>query len=480
MSDILKRTLLEHARALSAGEYSAEELARAYLSRIDEKDKEIGAFLAVAEESALNAARASDKRRAEGRSLGLLDGIPIAVKDNICAKGIATTCASKMLDGYIPPYDAAAVERLRLAGAVILGKTNMDEFGMGSSCEKSAFKLTKNPIDTSRVAGGSSGGSAAAVAASFAPCALGSDTGGSVRQPAAFCGTVGMKPTYGRVSRYGLVAFASSLDCIGVISTSVADNATVLGAISGKDARDATSSDREADFDNRLDLGVSGLRIGLPKELFSDAVSDGVKSAVMSAAEIYERLGAKVFEISMPSLDMSLPAYYLISSAEASSNLARFDGVRYGCRAEKYSDINELYIRSRSEGFGDEVKRRIMLGTFALSAGYYDKYYAKAQMAEELVRRDFERAFGECDLLLSPTSPEVAFHIGEKSGSPTNMYASDICTVPASIAGIPALSLPCGADGGMPVGLQLMGRAFSESTLYRAAYALERERGRER
>lgn len=479
MKDILCRSVTELACGLENLEFSAEELTRAYLGRIKEKDAEIGAFLTVAEESAIEAARESDKRRAEGKVLGSLDGIPISVKDNICTRGIFTTCASRMLEGYIPPYDATAVDRLKAAGAIILGKTNMDEFGMGSSCENSAYKITKNPLDTSCVAGGSSGGSAAAVAASMSPLALGSDTGGSVRQPASFCGLVGMKPTYGRVPRYGLVAFASSLDQIGVISSSVEDNATVLGVISGRDARDSTTADIPSGLEGvSKKEGVRGLSVAIPRELISSEVSDEVRTAVLAAAHIYERLGASVKEISLPSLRYALPAYYVISSAEASSNLARFDGVRYGRRAEGYGDINELYIRSRSEGFGDEVKRRIMLGTFALSAGYYDEYYGRAKRAAESVRCELEESFEEFDLLLSPTSPGTAFRIGEMTDSPTRMYASDLCTVPASIAGIPALSLPCGVDGrGMPIGVQLMGRVFSEDMLYRAAFALERETG---
>ncbi|MBO5416657.1 MAG: Asp-tRNA(Asn)/Glu-tRNA(Gln) amidotransferase subunit GatA [Clostridia bacterium] len=476
MGDIVKRGVIEHAEALARGEYSAEELVRAYLARIEEKEASVDAFLYVDCERALDLARESDKRRADGVSRGRFDGIPIAVKDNICTRSMPTTCASKMLDGYIPPYDATVIERLRANGFIIIGKTNMDEFGMGSSCENSAFKITKNPFDNERVAGGSSGGSAAAVAAFEAPCALGSDTGGSVRQPSAFCGTVGMKPTYGRVSRYGLVAFASSLEQIGVITSSVADNAALLGMMAGQDAKDATTASvGAADFESDISGGVSRLRIGFPRELFGKGISREVREAVLAAAEKYGDMGAEVFEVSLPSLEYALPAYYVISSAEASSNLSRFDGVRYGYRAAEYENITELYLRSRSQGLGDEVKRRIMLGTFALSAGYYDEYYARARRAAALIKRDFERVFRECDLLLSPTTPETAFKIGEKKNSPTQMYATDICSVPANIAGIPALSLPCGVSAeGLPIGMQLMGDSFSEALLYRAAYAFER------
>ncbi len=462
--------------ALTQGDVSAREAAQAYLSRIEERDKEIGAYLTVTSRQALEKAEEIDRRRLSGEKLSPLAGIPAGIKDNICTKGILTTCASKMLYNFIPPYSAAVMERL--SDTVMLGKLNMDEFAMGSSTESSYFKVTHNPCDLSRVPGGSSGGSAAAVAAKEAAFALGSDTGGSIRQPAAFCGVVGMKPTYGTVSRYGLVAFASSLDQIGPITRDVADSAAVLNAIAGWDRRDATSLKREyGDFSAEMGRDVKGMRAALPKEYFGKGISPEVENAVLAAARQYEKMGCEIVETSLPSLDYALPAYYILSSAEASSNLARFDGVKYGYRASDYSDIDELYCRTRSEGFGPEVKRRIMLGSFALSSGYYDAYYKKAQQVRTLVVRDFNRIFETCDFILSPVAPTVAYHIGEKTSDPLEMYLGDVYTVPVNIAGVPALSLPCGSDqDGMPVGMQLIGRHFSEAQLYRAAYAFEQER----
>lgn len=476
MSELVKRSVYEHSQALAAGEYSSEELTREYIKEIEKKDSEIGAYITVTADSAIEKAKRIDAKRASGEKLGALEGIPAAIKDNICTKGVKTTCASKMLGDYVPPYSAGVIERLNGAGFVMLGKLNMDEFAMGSSTENSAFKITHNPCDTSRVPGGSSGGSAAAVAASEAAYALGSDTGGSIRQPASFCGVVGMKPTYGCVSRYGLVAFASSLDQIGPLTRTVRDNAMVLDAIAGYDKRDATSVNRAyTSFLDGIDDGVKGLRIGLPEQFFGKGISPDVKSAVLAAAEKYKALGATVTEVSMPAIDHALSAYYVISSAEASSNLARFDGVRYGYRADDFSDIDELYRKSRSEGFGAEVKRRIMLGTFALSSGYYDAYYKKALQVRSLVMRDFDSVFEKCDIILSPVAPTVAYKIGEKSSDPLEMYMGDAYSVPVNIAGIPALSLPCGTgEGGMPVGMQLIGRAFSEPLLYRAGQAFER------
>lgn len=473
MSYLTQKTILEHAEALKKKEYSSQELTRAYLDQIDAKDKNIGAYITVTAQKAMDSAKAFDEGKSKSSSP--LAGIPCGIKDNMCTKGIKTTCASKMLGEYIPPYNAYAVERLYEAGAVILGKMNMDEFAMGSTTENSAFCVCHNPLDTSRVPGGSSGGSAAAVAAKEAVFTLGSDTGGSIRQPASFCGVVGMKPTYGSVSRYGLIAFASSLDQIGPITSTVMDNALVLNAIVGFDKKDATSVNRSyEDFTADIKNGVKGMKIGIPSQFFGEGVKDDVKKAVLDATKVYESLGAELVSVSMPSVDYALSAYYVISSAEASSNLARFDGIRYGYRCKEYESIDELYRKSRSEGFGSEVKKRIMLGTFALSSGYYDAYYKKALQVRSLVRKDFDEAFGKCDFIISPVAPSVAYKIGEKSGNSLQMYMGDAYSVPINIAGIPALSLPCGAgEGGMPVGMQLIGPAFSESLLYRAGYAFE-------
>lgn len=475
MLELTHRSVAEHAEALRKQEYSSVELTEAYLKAIREKDEKIGAFLTLTEGEALAAAKASDERRAAGTLLSPIDGIPGAIKDNICTKGVRTTCASRMLADYIPPYNATVMEKLNGAGLVMLGKLNMDEFAMGSSTENSAMQITHNPRDLSRVPGGSSGGSAAAVAAEETPYALGSDTGGSIRQPAAFCGVVGMKPTYGSVSRYGLVAFASSLDQIGPLTANVRDNAMILNAIAGYDRHDATSINRiYTDFTAELGLGVKGMRIGLPEQFFGEGISPDVRSAVLAAAETYRSLGAEIVHVSMPSIDHALAAYYVISSAEASSNLARFDGVRYGFRASDYEDIDGLYLRSRTEGFGAEVKRRIMLGTFALSSGYYDAYYKKALQVRSLVMADFTAAFDKCNAILSPVAPTVAYRIGEKSGNPLEMYMGDAYSVPVNIAGLPAISLPCGVGAdNMPVGMQLIGREFSEPLLYRIADAFE-------
>ncbi len=475
MSELTERTIFEHAEALRKKEYSSVQLTQAYLEQIDKKDKTIGAYITVTADRAIESAKAFDEGRFSDSEISPLAGIPCGIKDNMCTKGIKTTCASKMLGGYIPPYSAHVVEKLEKSGAVILGKLNMDEFAMGSTTENSAFKVCRNPLDTDRVPGGSSGGSAAAVAAREAVYTLGSDTGGSIRQPASFCGVVGMKPTYGSVSRYGLVAFASSLDQIGPITSTVLDNALVLNAIVGYDKRDATSVKRVYnDFTADIKNGVKGMKIGVPEEFFGEGISDDVRKAVLAAADTYRALGAELVSVSMPSIDYALSAYYVISSAEASSNLARFDGVRYGYRCDDYSNIDELYRKSRSEGFGSEVKKRIMLGTFALSSGYYDAYYKKALQVRSLVRKDFDEAFGKCDFIISPVAPTVAYKIGEKTGDSLQMYMGDAYSVPVNIAGIPALTLPCGIDeGGMPVGMQLIGPAFSEGLLYRAGFAFE-------
>lgn len=475
MSELTERTIFEHAEALRKKEYSSVQLTQAYLEQIDKKDKTIGAYITVTADRAIESAKAFDEGRCSDSEISPLAGIPCGIKDNMCTKGIKTTCASKMLGGYIPPYSAHVVEKLEKSGAVILGKLNMDEFAMGSTTENSAFKVCRNPLDTDRVPGGSSGGSAAAVAAREAVYTLGSDTGGSIRQPASFCGVVGMKPTYGSVSRYGLVAFASSLDQIGPITSTVLDNALVLNAIVGHDKRDATSVKRVYnDFTADIKNGVKGMKIGVPEEFLGEGISDDVRKAVLAAADTYRALGAELVSVSMPSIDYALSAYYVISSAEASSNLARFDGVRYGYRCDDYSNIDELYRKSRSEGFGTEVKKRIMLGTFALSSGYYDAYYKKALQVRSLVRKDFDEAFGKCDFIISPVTPTVAYKIGEKTGDSLQMYMGDAYSVPVNIAGIPALTLPCGiGEGGMPVGMQLIGPAFSEGLLYRAGFAFE-------
>jgi len=459
--------------ALAGGELSAREAASAYLAQIEESDSTVGAYLTVTGERALKQAGAIDERRARGETLSPLAGVPMGLKDNICTKGVRTTCASRMLENFVPPYDATAAGKL--ADAVLLGKLNMDEFAMGSSTENSGFHITRNPRDTARVPGGSSGGSAAAVAADEAAFALGSDTGGSIRQPAAFCGVVGMKPTYGSVSRYGLVAFASSLDQIGPLTKNVEDSALVLSAISGEDPRDATCLPGERPpYKSLLDRGVQGLRIGLPKEYFGKGLDPLIREAVFSAARALEKEGASLVETSMPTIDTALSAYYILSSAEASSNLARFDGVKYGCRAGDCSTIDEVYLKSRTQGFGKEVKRRIMLGSFVLSAGYYDAYYKKALKARTLILRDFSRCFLQCDALLSPVAPTAAYPIGEKTEDPLSMYLGDVYTVPVNIAGLPALSLPFGKDAqGLPIGLQLIGKPWSEPVLYQIGRALE-------
>lgn len=471
---ITQFTVKELSEKLHNKEISSVEVVNAYFDRIDSVDDEIGAFVRVIKENAIRQAEDADKLIAEGKS-SALTGIPYGMKDNICTKGIITSCASKMLENFNPPYDAFVTKKMNCEGAVLLGKTNMDEFAMGSTTENSAFKVTKNPVDTSRVPGGSSGGSAAAVAAGEAAFALGSDTGGSIRQPAAFCGVVGLKPTYGTVSRNGLVAFASSLDQIGPLTRTVEDAAIVMNTIAGHDSLDSTSVNRSyGDFCADIKSGVKGLKAALPKEYFGEGISPEVKAAVIKAAENFEKMGAEIEEVSVPTMEYALPAYYVISSSEASSNLARFDGVRYGYRASEYDDIDDLYKNTRSEGFGREVKRRIMLGSFALSSGYYDAYYKKALQVRTLIINDFNRIFDKHDFIISPVTPTVAYKLGEKTASPVEMYMGDIYTVPVNIAGLPALSMPCGKDNdGMPIGLQLIGKAFSENTLIRAGYALE-------
>ena len=476
--ELYEYTASELRQMLASGQCSASEITRSVFSRIDAAEDTVQAYITLNEENAEAAASRSDKKYASGEPVGALEGIPVGVKDNICTDGMLTTCGSKMLYNFVPPYDATVVRKLKNAGAVMTGKLNMDEFAMGSSCETSHFKKTCNPHDPERVPGGSSGGSAAAVAAGECVMALGSDTGGSIRQPASLCGVVGLKPTYGTVSRYGLVAFASSLDQIGPLARSVDDAALLYDAVKGHDPAESTSAERKYEpLFGHIDSGVKGLRIGVPKEYFGEGVSDGVREKVLAAAKTLEGLGARLVDISLPSTDYALSAYYIIACAEASSNLARFDGVKYGYRAQNCKDLLDLYERSRSEGFGDEVKRRIMLGTFVLSSGYYDAYYKKAKMTQNRISDEFDAAFGECDVILTPTSPQTAFRLGEKSGDPLAMYAADICTVPVNIAGLPGLSIPCGEIDGLPVGLQLIGRKFDERTVLSAGRAYEKAAG---
>ncbi len=469
-------TIAELGRRFRAGEATATQAAREHLERVAAVDPQVRAFLFRAPEARVLAEAAeADARFRAGAPRGPLDGIPVAVKDVLTTRGIPTTCGSRILEGFVPPYSATAVTRLAEAGAVLLGKLNMDEFAMGSSTEHSAFYPTRNPWDLARVPGGSSGGSAAAVAADMAVATLGTDTGGSIRQPAAFCGTVGLKPTYGRVSRYGLVAFASSLDQIGPFTRDVAGAAAVLQAIAGHDPRDATAVDAPVpDYLAALEAGIDGLRVGIPAEYFIEGMDPEVERAVRAAIEVLRSLGARTEDVSLPHTEYGLAAYYVIAPAEASSNLARYDGVKYGRRAPGGRDLIDMYGRTRDAGFGAEVKRRIMLGTYALSAGYYDAYYGKAQRVRTLIRRDFERAFERVDVVLGPTTPNVAFKMGEKE-DPLQMYLNDVFAVPANLAGLPGLSVPAGfTAAGLPVGLQLIGRAFDEATLLRAARAYER------
>ena len=494
MSDLAGLTIGEAQDLLARGEISAVALTQAVLDRILALDDRVKAYPCLAPEWALEQAEEADVRRAAGEAgeaPSPLLGIPLAIKDVICVEGLPTTAGSRILDGYVSPYSATVVEKLQAAGAVLLGKTNTDEFAMGSSTENSAFFATHNPWDLERVPGGSSGGSAAAVAAGLALGALGSDTGGSVRQPAAYCGVVGLKPSYGRVSRRGLVAFASSLDQIGPLARTVADAAVLLAAIAGPDPLDSTTVDQPgplswADYLSDLEGGVEGERIGVPREYFVAGLQPEVEAAVRTAIEVLAGLGADIVDVSLPHTDAALPAYYLIAPAEASANLARYDGMRYGVRhrpetGPETEDLWQLYRRTRGEGFGPEVKRRIMLGTYALSAGYYDAYYLKASQVRTLIRRDFDRALEQCDVLLAPTAPATAFRLGEMVDDPLQMYLQDIFTLAPSLAGLPALSLPCGFDlpdasgQGLPIGLQIIGRAFDESSVLRVAHAYEQE-----
>jgi aspartyl-tRNA(Asn)/glutamyl-tRNA(Gln) amidotransferase subunit A len=475
MNNIIHLTATAIADKVTNKELSAREVTEAFLTRIDAVDGDVRAFITVAPEKARQMADAVDAKIAAGDTVGSLAGVPVALKDNLSTTGIETTCASKILRGYVPPYNATVVEKLAASDAVFVGKVNLDEFAMGSSTENSGLFPTHNPWNLSKVPGGSSGGSAAAVAGSMSPVSLGSDTGGSIRQPAAFCGLVGLKPTYGRVSRYGLVAFGSSLDQIGPFGWTVDDVARMLNVISGRDLRDSTSVPQDVpDYTRALTGDVRGLKIGIPQEYFADGIATEVRAAVLSAVGILRGLGAQIIELSLPYTDYALAAYYIVAPAEASSNLARYDGVRYGTRAKTGDDHIGLFEKTREEGFGAEVKQRIMIGTYALSAGYYDAYYAKAQKVRTLLRQEFEKAFAQVDALITPTVPTTAFSIGEKSDDPLAMKLSDICTIPANMAGIPALSMSCGFDmQGLPVGMQLMGPAFSEETLLRIAHAYQ-------
>jgi aspartyl-tRNA(Asn)/glutamyl-tRNA(Gln) amidotransferase subunit A len=476
---LLERSLTDLSAALARREVSSEEVTRAVLSRIEATDGRLGAFLKVTPEPALAAARASDARRARGEARSPLEGVPLGLKDLFLTRGVETTAGSRILEGFVPPFDASVVERLRAAGAVLVGKLNMDEFAMGSSSENSAFGPVRNPWDLTRTPGGSSGGSAAAVAARQVFGALGTDTGGSIRQPASLCGVVGLKPTYGRVSRYGVVAFASSLDQVGPLGRTVADVATLLGAVAGHDPRDQTSSTRPVPgYLDGLEDGARGLRIGVPREWFQGGAEAGVERRVREALAAYQAMGATLVDVELPHSRYGVAAYYLVAPAEASSNLARYDGVRFGLRVPARA-LSDMYGETRDAGFGAEPKRRIMLGTYALSAGYYDAYYLRAQKVRTLVRRDFDRAFETCDVVAGPVSPTVAFALGEKTADPLQMYLADVYTISANLAALPGLSVPAGLhpESGLPVGLQLVGRPFDESTMLRAARALERELG---
>ncbi len=475
--DITKLTVHELQEKLSKKEISITDITKAYVDNIEKYEKDVQAFITPLSEEALEKAKELEAKVEAGEIKSNLAGIPIGIKDNICTKGIKTTCASKMLENFISPYNATVMEKINDENMINLGKLNMDEFAMGASTEYSYFQKTRNPWNLNTVPGGSSGGVAAAVAANMVPWALGSDTGGSIRQPASFCGVVGLKPTYGLVSRYGLVAFASSLDQIGPITKDVKDAAILLNVIAGKDEKDTTSVNKEkVDYTKALKNDVKGLKIGIPKEYFGDGINSEVKAKLKEAIETYKKLGATVEEFSLGIADYALATYYIIACAEASSNLGRFDGIRYGYRTENYTNLKDIYRNSRSEGFGEEVKRRIILGTYVLSSGYYDAYYKKAQQVRTLVKKEFDKAFEKYDVLLTPTSPTVAFEIGTKSNNPLEMYLADICTVSVNIAGLPGISIPCGVDSkGMPIGMQLIGNKFMEETILNAAYTYEQE-----
>ncbi len=471
--ELYEKTIHEVAGELKAKKISSVELTKQVMDHLEKVEPHVQSFITITRDQALAQAAEADKRLAAGKDVTALTGIPLAIKDLLCTKGVRTTCASRMLETFVPPYNATVVEKLYAAGAVAVGKTNMDEFAMGSSTETSFYKKTKNPWNLNCVPGGSSGGSASSVSADQAFASLGSDTGGSIRQPAALCGIVGLKPTYGRVSRYGLIAFASSLDQIGPMTKDVEDCAIMMNAISGHDPKDSTSANVPSpDHLTDLKKGVKGLRIGIPKEFFPDAMNEEVSVAVKDAIAKLSGLGAELVEISLPTAPYGLAAYYVLAPSEASSNLARYDGVRYGLRVPG-ENIVEMYSKTRAAGFGPEVKRRIMLGTYALSSGYYDAYYLKAQKVRRLIKEDYDKAFEKVDIIATPTAPNPAFRFGEKTDDPLTMYLEDIFTISINIAGVPALSLPCGLAGGLPVGLQLIGKPFDEATLLKAAWAYE-------
>ena len=469
--ELYELTVHELVDKLKKNEITSEDIVKSYSKRIAEKEKDVQAFVTVTTDTAMEKSKNTDREKSK------LAGIPIGIKDNLCTKGVKTTCSSKMLENFIAPYNATVVEKLENEGIISLGKLNMDEFAMGASTEYSAFKTTKNPWDLQTVPGGSSGGSAAAVASNMVPWALGSDTGGSIRQPSAFCGVVGLKPTYGLVSRYGLVAFASSLDQIGPIAKDVEDCAILLNVIAGYDEKDSTSVNMpKKDYTNSLVKNVKGLKIGVPKEFLGEGINEEVKKSIENAIEEYKKLGAEVEECSLDIANQALATYYIIACAEASSNLGRFDGIRYGYRTKNFETLKDIYKNSRSEGFGAEVKRRIILGTYVLSSWYYDAYYKKAQKLRTIIKQEFETLFKKYDVLITPTSPTVAYKIGTKSNNPLEMYLADLCTVSVNIAGLPGISIPCGVDNqGMPIGLQLIGKPFAEETLIKAAYTYEQE-----
>lgn len=472
------KTIAEMRKMLDEKKISSVELTERYLKSIKAHNEKLGAYITVCEEEAVSMAKTADERIAKGETAPLL-GIPMAVKDNICIKDIKTTCGSKMLENYEPPYNATVIEKLNGQGAVYLGKTSMDEFAMGGSSQTCAFNKPKNPFDPERVPGGSSGGSAVAVSADMAPCALGSDTGGSIRQPAAFCGVTGMKPTYGSVSRFGLVAFGSSLDQIGPFANSAVDCGIILNAISGQDINDHTSRDIKLDFNSLVGKDIKGMKVGIPKEFFGDGIDADVKEAVLKVADFYKENGAELVEVSMPTLRFAVSAYYLLACAEASSNLSRYDGVKYGYRKSDALSYDELVKKTRSEGFGDEVKRRILLGTYALSSGYYDAYYKKAMAVRQQFRREQAEIFEKCDVMLTPTAPTVAYRCNENIDDPVKMYLADICTVTANIVGIPAISVPCGYDrDGMPIGFSISAKAFDDAKAIQFADIYERQSDR--
>lgn len=473
---IAQKTAEELKALIAEAKLSSEEIMAAVCDEIDRREEQVQAYITIRpRQELLKEAREVDARRSRGEPVGVLDGLPVAVKDNICTKGLKTTCASRILSDFVPPYDAAVVQNIRAAGGIVIGKANLDEFAMGSSTENSSIKTTRNPHSIDHVPGGSSGGAAAAVAAFECVLSIGSDTGGSIRQPSSFCGVVGMKPTYGRVSRYGLVAYASSLDQIGPVGKSVRDTALLLNVLAGHDSRDSTSIQEEGpDYLEACKAEGAKLRIGVPVEYFGEGLDSQVRQAVQNAIKALEQDGHETIEISLPHTQYAVPAYYITACSEASSNLSRYDGVKYGFRAEQYQDLIDMYCSTRSQGFGPEVKRRIMLGTYALSSGYYDAYYLKAAQVRTLIKQDFQRAFEKCDVIAHPVAPTAAFKIGEKKDDPLEMFLQDIYTVTANLAGLPAISLPCGrTDENLPIGIQLVARQLDESTMFSAAYRLE-------